>query len=525
MRRCGRPPLFLRKAVGDGVIGGRAGRRGGGRWRRARSSVMQTALFAEALARAHPREALALYRGDLLAGFRAAAVPLARRRGSTACGTVSRAGGGGGVDAGGDAGRVAVGRRRLGRASGSAHPGRRKSGAVRLMRLSEGVGDPNRPPLRVFEGRCDCGWLRRAGEPGAHAAAKAAQGSGCASRNRCRAPITQGGRCSWRSSPSTCTARRARLPARGAVALLATALDGLADLHTLTSHAVLSALAAEGAADVDAQARAAERLLSASHVLRGTVVVAGGRLRIALASIQTTRGAAVARAQAQWRCADRAVRRFLDAIVLRLVTAPRRGAGRTDAAARRCAHDGVAAGAARLYFSGERAFRLGRYRDAVAAFEEAVAADTEASRWRGTGWPGPGRRWPKSGPAREAPSRAMAHCDRLAPHDRLLVEAPDAPALQVVCTMPSGAYLVARYSNQPDDVGAWYLLGDALFPRGAPYRGRSVRDAREPLRRALALDPAHVGAPLKARAARRPRWPDGRSRGIQRAVPAAQSGC
>lgn len=473
---------FLRKAVGDGVIDAR----GDEEVALASGAILCDATaVAEALARGHPREALALYRGDLLAGFYVAGAPDAeawldgvrnrlRARAAAAAWTLAEMPGAPPSDA------AAWGER------AAALTPDDESGAVRLMRLLEGVGDPT-AALRVFE-EMRLRLAAEGGGPGVHAAA-AAQGI--------RVRVAQ----------SVSSAHRPGRPMlvavlpfdvhgsgaldylrEGVVALLATALDGLADLHTLTSHAVLSALAAEGAADVDAQARAAERL-SASHVLRGTVVVAGGRLRIA-ASIQTTRGAAVARAEAQGD-AQTGLFDALDAIVLQLVTAL--AAGPAARMARVAARTTASPPALRAYFSGERAFRLGRYRDAVAAFEEAVAADTGfALAWYRLA--GARAAVAESGPAREASSRAMAHRDRLAPHDRLLVEAQDA----WLCGRLHDAercYLVA-VSNQPDDVEAWYLLGDALF-HAAPYHGRSVRDAREPLERALALDPAHVGALLK----------------------------
>jgi len=45
----------------------------------------------------------------------------------------------------------------------------------------------------------------------------------------------------------------------------------------------------------------------------------------------------------------------------------------------------------------------------------------------------------------------------------------------------------------PDDVEAWFHLGDLLF-HSNPLRGRSVAEAREPFERVLRLDPDHVGA-------------------------------
>jgi tetratricopeptide (TPR) repeat protein len=45
----------------------------------------------------------------------------------------------------------------------------------------------------------------------------------------------------------------------------------------------------------------------------------------------------------------------------------------------------------------------------------------------------------------------------------------------------------------PDDLEAWFHLGDLLF-HSNPLRGRSSAEAREPLERVLSLDPDHVSA-------------------------------
>ena len=51
----------------------------------------------------------------------------------------------------------------------------------------------------------------------------------------------------------------------------------------------------------------------------------------------------------------------------------------------------------------------------------------------------------------------------------------------------------AALSAHPDDVEAWYELGELLFHFG-PLRGNPATDARAPLEQALVLDPDHGGA-------------------------------
>ena len=45
----------------------------------------------------------------------------------------------------------------------------------------------------------------------------------------------------------------------------------------------------------------------------------------------------------------------------------------------------------------------------------------------------------------------------------------------------------------PDDVEAWFHLGDLLF-HSNPLRGRSAAEAREPFERVVRLEPDHVAA-------------------------------
>ena len=90
-----------------------------------------------------------------------------------------------------------------------------------------------------------------------------------------------------------------------------------------------------------------------------------------------------------------------------------------------------------------------------------------------------------------SPTAARAHQERLSPHDRLVFAAQRAwlhgmvDQAEALYTTITGSY--------PDDVEAWFHLGDLLF-HSNPLRGRSAVEAREPFERVLRLDPGHVGA-------------------------------
>ena len=93
--------------------------------------------------------------------------------------------------------------------------------------------------------------------------------------------------------------------------------------------------------------------------------------------------------------------------------------------------------------------------------------------------------------AREVADRGAEHEERLSPHDRLVFEAQRAwlhgsvDRAEALYGTITGTY--------PDDVEAWFHLGDLLF-HSNPLRGRSAAEAREPFERVVRLDPVHVAA-------------------------------
>lgn len=87
--------------------------------------------------------------------------------------------------------------------------------------------------------------------------------------------------------------------------------------------------------------------------------------------------------------------------------------------------------------------------------------------------------------------KAREHRHRLSHYTQLLVDA-QAAWFRGAADRAESLY-TGVVTQVPDDVEAWFLLGDVRF-RYNPYRGHSVVEARRPLERALALDPKHVGA-------------------------------
>lgn len=146
--------------------------------------------------------------------------------------------------------------------------------------------------------------------------------------------------------------------------------------------------------------------------------------------------------------------------------------------------------ALRAYLEGESQLHDGRYGEAFDSFERAVAADSSfalayyrlsnAAHWLNNHL--------VSDPAR---ARARQLRERLPRREGLLVEAW---ALHQEGE-PLGAERLYRsaVTEHPDDVEAWFQLGEVLFHWG-PSVGRPITQAREPFERVLAYESANAGA-------------------------------
>lgn len=270
--------------------------------------------------------------------------------------------------------------------------------------------------------------------------------------------------------------------AEGMVDLLHAAFDGLPGWRVVDPRVLLAKLQqAKGAADVDS----AERL-AATHVLRGRVEQDNGTVRLA-ASLEPLGSGAPARAETVGD-SEQALFDMVDDVVRRLLAS--QPAAASQDISRIAARTTTSLSALKAWLAGEHHFRLARHREAAASFEEATRADASfALAWY---------RLASSRAAladitraRAASESAMRHRDRLAQDAMNLLEAQHA----WLAGRPAEAERRYRdaVERHQDDVESWYLLGDVLF-HGNPYRGRSIRQARPALERALALDDDHLGA-------------------------------
>ena len=274
----------------------------------------------------------------------------------------------------------------------------------------------------------------------------------------------------------------------GMVDLLSVNLDGAGELRTVDPRALVSFVSADSSARLSPQrGREVAERFGADRYLLGDVVEANGRLRITAALYDRSRGPApVARATVEGSATE--LFQLVDELTAKLLAdqynAPGQHLARSAAVASRSLP------ALKAYLEGEAHLRGGRYDAAVDAFERAIAADSSfalafyrlsmAADWAG-----------RLDRAVEVTNQAMHHRDRLSEHDRLLVEAYHAWRYGKVAEAEHLYRTVL--DRHPDDVEAWYQLGEVLFHYN-PDQGRSFTESRRPFERVLAFEPEHRGA-------------------------------
>ncbi len=273
--------------------------------------------------------------------------------------------------------------------------------------------------------------------------------------------------------------------ADGMVELLSAKLDGAGELRSADPHAVLSL--AEGGVDVD-EGRALARRLGAGHYVLGSVLQFGGDLRLQ-AAIYRTDGDERPVAEASVEGAVTAFLELVDDLATELLVAGEMAPpGRLPRIAALTTED---LGALRYFLEGERALRETRYDDAIPLFERAVEADSAfaLAYYRMS----VAASWAERPALRERSMQAaLRHRDRLGERDRSLVEAWVAhKAGRHVEALDRYRDIVASY---PDDLEAWYELGEVLLHRGA-FLGAPPEEAESVYRRVLELDP-NLGAAL-----------------------------
>jgi DNA-binding SARP family transcriptional activator/TolB-like protein/TolA-binding protein len=273
----------------------------------------------------------------------------------------------------------------------------------------------------------------------------------------------------------------------GMVDLLSTKLEGAGDLRTIDPRALLTFLQHENITESNPESgRTVASRFGAGFYLLGSVVEAGGRLQISgtlyrqsgeLVAVGETRGGV-----------ENEIFELVDDFARQLLADKSRTTG--SRVGRLAAITTGSLPALKAYLRGEQHFRQARYFDAMDVFQQALVQDSEfalayyrlAAAQAASAMPEP---------ARESAARAHDHRERLAAHDRLLLDA-QRTWLSGSASQAESLYH-AIVANFPDDMEAWFLLGDLMF-HSNPLRGRSVVEARHPFERAIDLDPDHVTA-------------------------------
>jgi DNA-binding SARP family transcriptional activator/TolB-like protein len=273
----------------------------------------------------------------------------------------------------------------------------------------------------------------------------------------------------------------------GMVELLAAKLDGAGGIRIVDSRTLLRFLSASAPSDQPSiDGAAVARHFDAAWYLLGTIVEAGGRLE-ASAVLYAIDGKVLASVHAA-AASESGVFDLVDELARELLAAQRVSPG--TRLTRLAALTTGSLPALKAYLAGERELRSGRYFRAMEEFQTAVQADPSfglayyrlAAAAAGCALPDL---------ARQFADRGFEHRGRLSPHDHLVFTAQRA-WLHGAVREAESAYnaITATY---PDDVEAWFHLGDLLFHCN-PLRGRSAAEARGPFERVARLEPDHVAA-------------------------------
>jgi DNA-binding SARP family transcriptional activator len=266
--------------------------------------------------------------------------------------------------------------------------------------------------------------------------------------------------------------------AEGMVELMATKLDGAGAIRTVDPRAILRAPPSEG--------RALAERFGAGRYLAGTIVEAGGRIR-ASATLYDSDDAVVASVDAAAEN-EGEIFELVDELSRQLLAA--QGVSRGTRLTRLAALTTDSLDALKAYLRGERDLRAGRYFNAMEGFQAAVTADPSfALAYYRLAAAAAGCALPDL--ARDVADRGYEHRQRLSSHDELVFLAQRAWLHGVVDDAESLYNTITGI--YPDDVEAWFHLGDLLF-HANPLRGRSAAEARGPFERVISLDPDHVAA-------------------------------
>ncbi|MCZ6754407.1 MAG: protein kinase, partial [Gemmatimonadetes bacterium] len=270
----------------------------------------------------------------------------------------------------------------------------------------------------------------------------------------------------------------------GMVDLLSTKLDGAGNWRSADPRAVMSAVTREGGGQPSLERGdhlAAE--LGADLYVLGSIVEVGGSMLIDATLYRPGHSSDPIAAASAEGSRDH-VLALVDELAAGLLQ------GQTGVSGARLTRLALVTTdslpALKWYLNGVREFRAARFPEAWTAFSNAVAADTAfALAWYQMSVTADWLLRTDLSPL-EAADRAMLFSDRLSQRDRQLLEA--------LRTVRRGKFVEAerRYrailGSYPDDVEAWFQLGELLF-HIAPMHGDQLTSSMEAWRQVLRLEP------------------------------------
>lgn len=289
--------------------------------------------------------------------------------------------------------------------------------------------------------------------------------------------------------PFTTSGPSVELLGEGMVDLLSMNLDEVGAIRTIGPRTVLHRwrqVAVDGSLDQEGALRLA-RAVDAGSVLLGSVVEAGGRVRLS-AELIGVDGTRLARAQVSG--AAESVLALVDALSIALLREIWRGREPVPQL-RLAAITTESPAALRAFLRGERFYRASQWDSARASFEAAIALDStfalahmrlgEAFGWRES---------LGSESARRHAAAAERFADRLPARERTLVVAH---RLHEEGDASAADSLAAYTARHPDDAVALKMLGDVRL-HAAWVLGVPVSEILEPFEAAQRLDPTYAPA-------------------------------
>ncbi len=270
----------------------------------------------------------------------------------------------------------------------------------------------------------------------------------------------------------------------GMVTLLSTNLDGAGDLRAIDSRTVLAQWDAAGGLD-SAPPLDVARASGARYAVVGSAVAIGPDIRLVADIYDVESGEVLGQGRVEG--APDSVLVLVDQLTVETLGIIQAGGGGELPEIDLASLTTSSIAGLKAFLEGETLFRAAELRDAIKAYEQAVAADsTFALAWYriGQAWG-----WLESSTPRTvaAIDKAAQYSERLPERKRLLVEA-DVPRHRGFADgIESVREATRRY---PDDAEAWYMLAEMYYHLAELRAG--FDDAQQVFERAIALDPAFL---------------------------------